>query len=60
MNISEILYNTFYFWGPLLLLPIFLYAFIKLKRQRKEMIFSGIIFGIAAILIDELYAKLDY
>lgn len=52
--------STSYLWGSLLLLPLWLYGFIKNKESRKEMILCGILFGFAAIAIGYIYAIKDY
>ena len=52
--------STAYLWGSLLLLPLWLYGFLKNKDSRKEMIVCGILFGIAAIIIGYFYAIKDY
>lgn len=60
LYMQELLYNTSYFWGVFLLSPLWSYMLFKLKNQRSEMIFSGFIFGIGAILIGRFYANFDY
>ena len=57
---NELLYSTSYLWGILLLIPLYIYACIRLKENRKEIILSGITFGIGAILIGKFYANFDY
>lgn len=52
--------STFYLWGGLLLLPLWLYGFLKSKDSRKEMLLCGILFGFASIVIGYFYAIHDY
>jgi len=52
--------STFYLWGSLLLLPLWIYSFVNHKGCRKEMIICGTLFGFAAILIAHNYAIHDY
>jgi len=52
--------NTSYLWGITLLLPLWLYGFIKYKGSRNEMLRSGLIFGVGSILIGYFYATKDY
>ncbi len=57
----EVIKNTMYLWGSLLLIPFWLYTFIKSEKDsRKEIIICGILFGIAAVYIGEKYALHDY
>lgn len=45
----------------LLLLPIWIYIFIKAnKKSKKEIIICGILFGIAAVVISKMYSLVDY
>ncbi len=52
--------STLYLWGSLLLLPLWLYGFIRNKDSRKEMLVCGSLFGIAGVLIGHVYALHDY
>lgn len=52
--------STFYLWGALLLLPLWLYGFIRNKDSRKEILICGTLFGFAAIAIGYCYADIDY
>jgi len=52
--------STFYLWGALLLLPLWLYGFIKNKDSRKEILICGVFFGFAAIAIGYFYSNIDY
>lgn len=49
-----------YFWGTLIILPLWIIIFVLIKEVRKEMIKSSILFGIAAVLIEKFYAIKDY
>lgn len=49
-----------YFWGSIIVLPLWIIMFIIKKETRKEMIISSIMFGIAAVLIEKYYAIKDY
>jgi len=52
--------NTSYLWGVLLLVPLWLYSFIKNKGSRIEMIATGTLFGLASIAIEYFYSSIDY
>ncbi len=52
--------STLYLWGSLLLLPLWLYGFIRNKDSRKEMVVCGFLFGVAAVIIGYAYALHDY
>ncbi len=49
----------FYFIGITVFVPIWVILFSK-KERRKDMLFIGILMGIGAVVIEHLYAKLDY
>ncbi len=50
----------FYLLGVSLIFPIWALLFIFKKTGRKDMLFVGFLFGIAAVLIEQFYAKFDY
>lgn len=49
----------FYFIGITLFVPLWVALFLK-KDSRKDMVITGIILGVFAVLIEYLYARLDY
>lgn len=51
--------DYFYFIGVTLLLPVWLFLFMR-KTSRKDMLLVGILMGIVAIIFEHLYAKYDY
>ena len=57
---SEIIAKTAYLWGVLLLFPLWLLIFTQRKNSQKEMIRAGIGFGIASIVIGQLFSLNDY
>lgn len=52
--------HYFYLWGVLLIVPIWLYIFISRRRSRQEMVYMGLLFGLAAAVIARVYALSDY
>ncbi|MEA2020533.1 MAG: lycopene cyclase domain-containing protein [Patescibacteria group bacterium] len=51
--------DYFYLVGILLALPFWVFLFIR-KEHRKEILIMGLIFGVAAVVIEHAYAKWDY
>jgi hypothetical protein len=49
----------FYFIGITILVPVWIYLFLK-RERRKDMILFGTLLGIGAVIIDHMYAKFDY
>ncbi|NCC70396.1 hypothetical protein EOM09_02335 [bacterium] len=49
----------FYFIGTTVFLPIWILLFLK-KESRKDMLLTGLFMGLGAVIIEHLYAKIDY
>lgn len=49
----------FYIIGTTIFLPLWLWMFSK-RDKRKDMLFVGLCFGIGAVIIEKLYANVDY
>ena len=49
-----------YFFGVLIVVPIWLYFFLKNKDSRKEMLISGITFGVMSVVLAKYFCLLDY
>lgn len=49
----------FYFIGTTVFLPIWILLFLK-KESRKDMLITGLFMGLGAVIIEHLYAKIDY
>lgn len=50
----------FYFWGVLLIVPVWVAMFALRPRSRREMLYMGTLFGVAAVVIAQIYALADY
>lgn len=52
--------NLFYLFGIILILPIWMYIIAKYPESRRDMIYSGVVFGIMSVIIARLYSNNDY
>ena len=57
---ERIFQQYFYLWGVLIVLPIWVVIIWKKPRSRREVIYMGLIFATASMLLDKYCAIYDY
>ncbi len=57
---SGFLYQYYYLWSGALIVPIWAFLFWKKNRSREEMIYVGLLCGVAGLCFDKYSSFLDY
>jgi len=60
ISLTEFFLGNFYFFGVILIIPIWLLMFNSRKESHREMLLMGVIFGLGGLVIGKYYAIVDY